>query len=107
MEKEVTVEEATEELVLSDQEKEQLKEIVAQDNAEHEAGGEEKPRSSKHEMFKYVTQAARDGLVSVVEKNRLRQELGIFQSDFTRKKTTKNKAKQKRKQQKKARRNNR
>ena len=105
METKVTAEEAIEELVLSDAEKEQLQKIVEADDAEQEEG--ERPRSSKREMLKYVTQAARDGLVSVAEKNRLRQELGIFQSDFTRKKASDKERKAKRKQQKKARRKNR
>jgi hypothetical protein len=90
---------------LSEEEQEQLKEIIAQEEAEENSGA--KPRATKREMLKYVTQAARDGLVSVAEKNRLRQELGIFQSDFTRKKTKNNARKNKRKAQKKARRKNR
>ena len=94
------------EVKLSEKEQEQLKEIVKAEQAEIENEDTES-KSSKRDMLRYVTQAAREGLISVHEKNRLRAELGIFQSDYTRKQANNKRRKAKRKQQKKARRKNR
>lgn len=76
---------------------EDLKAVVAEEEPEQQA------KLSKQEIVKALAGAVEAGAIGVNRAKQIRQEMGIFQSDFTRTKVSDAKRKAKRKAQKAAR----
>ena len=64
---------------------------------------EEEPKVGKKDFLQLIANALKIGTITSAQAKEMRQELNVFQSDFTRKKDSVKVRKQKRKAQKKAR----
>ena len=71
---------------------------------EESEGREDEPKIEKTDFLQLIANALKTGTISSAQAKQMRAELGVFQGDFTKKKTNIKRRKQKRKDQAKARR---
>jgi len=84
----------------------EMEDAINKEKATLEAPAEERPLTQQ-EMMQAITSASKQGVLSKSRKQRMLQEMGIFQSAFTKKAASKPAKVKKRKAAKKARRKNR